>query len=121
MSKLSEALRGIGVFNTHNLLTRFGVKGKDIAVVYCPSPPGRMGIGRPDKTIVMSPSHKTDRGAHWTHNGCMAFSGKKTESMPKAIDWATDRYGIEKWVADPTDRSAKIPEYVLEAAKKAVK
>lgn len=118
MSKLQDQLREMRVFNTHGLLKHFALKGRDVAVVYHTAVPRQCSCNH---SVVYSPSHKTSPDAPWYNNGCKSFVGQKSESVPLAIAWATEKYGITEWVTCPTDRSAKIPAEVLEAAKKAAK
>lgn len=117
MSKLSEGLRAMGIFNTHELLKRFGVKGKDVAVSYCPPLPRMVQAAR---SYVYSPSHKTDEQAGWYDYGRKAFIGKQAESMPRALAWASELYEIDEWAPDPTSRGSKVPKYVADAARAAV-
>jgi hypothetical protein len=118
MSKLQDNLRFIGVFNAHILLSRFAEPGKDVACSYSPPEPRAC---RCATAHVWSPSHKTNPKGHWSDYGKMAFVGYKKESMPKAIAWATERYGVTKWVPDPTNRSTMIPEAAREAAIAAIR
>lgn len=88
--------------NTYDQLkeaVRLGVipKEKAVAVSYCPCPSGRMGMADFDKTRVWSPFFKTDPEAHWSDHGSKTFSGNRTRSLPRALEWATKEYGIEEW------------------------
>ena len=119
MSKLSDALRDMRVFSDHALLVRFGVRGKtDVCLIYYPAVPRSV---QPSKTSVYSPSHRTKPDAAWYNNGCKTFVGTLRVSMPKAMAWATERYGIERWVNSPFGRSSKVPKAVLDAARRAVR
>ncbi len=114
MSKTSEALRSCAIFNTHDILLRFGVKGKtDVAAIYYPAQ-ARMVLG--NRTSVYSPSHNTDPDSAWYDNKRKSFPGRIAESMPAAIAWASERYGITKWAACPTSKTTKIPVSVRKAA-----
>lgn len=116
MSQLADALRELNVFNEHNLVSRFGGP-RDVYVIYTPYEP-RIGGAYAQ---VISPHFKTEpTGGYWAHYGHKTFIGNKAESMPKAIEWATEHYGIAEWAPSPF-RGAKVPKHVLDAAKRAVK
>lgn len=121
MSLLSEKLRTHRIINVFDLLSRFGEKGKDICVTYSPRPSGRMGICGCNKSSVYSTSHKTDPHASWNDNGCKVFVGKRSESLPAAIQWATEKYGITEWVNNPCYGGGKVPAYVVQKAKQFLK
>jgi len=115
MSKTSEILREMKIYNSHELLVRFGEKRKtDICISYHPG----FGIFGP-AWQVYSPSHATDPKAHWHYLGQKSFSGR--DSLPDALKWAGEKYGIAEWAPDPTDPSTKIPKSVREKALAAVK
>jgi hypothetical protein len=118
MSKLEDQLRAIRVFNTHELLLRFGVPGRDVGLTYYP--PETRSV-RPNMTKVYSPTFKTNPKAHWSDYFCKVFIGNRAESMPEAQAWASEQYGITEWAPDPTSRGGKVPKYVVDAAKAAVK
>lgn len=120
MSKLAEQLMAHRIHNDHNLLRQFGDIGKNIAVSYRPGQEGRMGVAHCNKTVVHSPSFKTDPKSHWSDYGCMSFTGNRSESMPKALAWATETYGITEWVPSPFGGS-KLPKSVLDKAKEFLK
>lgn len=111
MSKLSETLRRMKIYNTHDLLIRYGEKGKtDISVSYSPAHsvfPGRYQ--------VYSPSHKTDPNGFWADYGRKSFSGNSKATLEKALVWATEKYGITEWAADPTG-GGKVPKIVRDRA-----
>lgn len=118
MSKLADQLNAHRIHNDHNLLSRFGVVGKtDVGVSYHRRPEGRMGVAQCNKTVVFSPSHKTDPSAHWTDYGCKSFIGNRVESFPKALAWASETYGIIEWDKSPFSSGGKLPKEVLDAAK----
>jgi len=113
MSKLADKLRKMGVYNTHDMLTHFRVRGiSPIACVYFQSETMRSG-----RSAVFSPFRKSDPDAPWYNYGKKTFVGKRAESMPKAIAWATEQYGIEEWAPCPFG-GAYIPKAVLAAAKR---
>lgn len=113
--KLAEQLRERKIFNEWMLLEKFGQPGKDVWIQYYPR---ESRWCMPAKTAIMSPSHKTDPTAPWYDNGCITFSGLRNESIPLAQKNAASLYGIAEWVPSPFGgASAKVPKYVLDAAK----
>lgn len=112
--KMIDKLREANIYNTHEILVKFGKpKINDIAISY--RPPDRMRVSG---TAVWSPSHKTDPAAPWYAYGNKFFSGRKTESLPAAKNWAIKKYGIDQWSACPTDRSTFIPNILREAVER---
>ena len=119
--KTADRFRSIKVFNTHELLLRFGEKGKtDVAVSYTAYEARSM---RGNATTIYSPSHKTDPNGAWYTYGHKSFVGNRAESLPEALAWASDRYGIplDDWVPDPTQRGSYVPRDVREKALAALK
>lgn len=119
--KTVDRLRSIKVVNTHELLLRFGVKGRtDVAVYFCPAQPH---LVRPALTCIYSPSHKTNPGGAWYDYGRKSFVGGRVKSLTEALAWASDRYGIplDDWVPDPTQRGSYVPRDVREKAFAALK
>lgn len=114
--KTIDVLRALKVYNTHELLLRFDATQKAVACQYCKS-----GGGYGHGTEVWSPRFATDPKAHWTHANRKLFTGKRSVSMPAAVAWATGKYGITEWAADPTDPNTKIPKVVRDAALAAVR
>jgi len=117
MSKLGQQLEALRIFNTHGILERFGERGTAVAVAYHPGESRRCEC---DKSIAFSPFFKTDPKAAWYDHGQKVFIGKRSESLPQALAWASETYGIREWTTCPTDVSAKIPKYILDRAKAAV-
>ena len=115
MSKLADKLRKMGVYNTHDMLTHFRVRGiSPIACVYFPSETMRSG-----RSAVFSPFRKTDPDAAWYDYGGKTFVGKRAASMPQALAWAEAQYGVREWAPSPF--GGYIPKAILDAAKKAAK
>jgi hypothetical protein len=112
-----DALRAIGVINTHDLLKRFGDLHKDVACHFH-GDSSREVCG--PRTNVYSPSRQTDPKAHYSNYGCKTFGGGFAESMPLALAWASKRYRIKSWVVDPTNRSCRVPIVVRERALTAI-
>lgn len=113
MSKLGDALKEFDIHNTYGLLLKFGIRGKDVAVIYHPYEPR----GFSAESVVESPTFKTDPKSHWSNHGRKAFVGNKKESFPKAVKWAEETYEIEGWKPCPLIRGTWVPAYVVEAAK----
>ena len=115
--KTIDALRAMKVYNTHELLLRFDATQMPVACQYVPA-----SLGNPvGGTQVWSPRFATDPKAHWTHATRKLFTGKRSVSMPAAVAWATTKYGITEWAADPTDPNTKISKAVRDAALAAVR
>lgn len=114
MSKLKDKLREHHIVNTYDLLVKFGVGGRDVACGFTGA--GDARSCRCAATQVWRPKHNTDPRAAWYNYGRKTFVGARAESLPQAIAWATERYGITEWVSDPTDKNTKIPREVLDAA-----
>jgi hypothetical protein len=99
MSKLSDALNALRVFNNHDLLMRFG-EARDVAVEYHPRDAGAGGPG----VSVFSPRFETHPGGFWYDRGREQFStfGRtRHEAIRKAKTWASKQYGIEHWAPSP--------------------
>lgn len=107
-----DRLRSLKLYNTHDLLVRFGDRGRDVAVFYYPGE----ARGLCYRAAVYSPSHRTDPHSAWYDQKQKTFSGPRRESVPAAIAWASARYGVEDWAVCPLDPSAKIPQYVRDRA-----
>jgi hypothetical protein len=115
MSQYQERLRAAGIINTWDILTKFAAEGLDVACDFSGKGPARSYECA--KTRVWRPKHKTDPNAAWYDYGRKTFVGTREESMPLALKWASEKYGITQWVPCPTDRNAKIPKEVLDALK----
>lgn len=117
-AELRKRLRAARIFNDYELLLRFAETCKAVGFAYhIPMPRS----AEPCKSLVFSPTHKTDPGAHWTDHGCKVFIGMLAESMPKAEAWASETYGVTEWSTSPFDRTTKIPTAALVAAREAMK
>ena len=114
--KPRDYLNNLGIYNDHRLLQLYGRKGQDVFVYYHPSDKMRSG-----RTLVSSPSHKTDPRAYWLDNGAKSFFGNRAESMPKALAWASETYQIDEWVPSPFGGGAKVPAYVMKVVKDKMK
>ena len=110
---LRELLRSHRVFNSHELLLRFGYK-TDVAVLFTAGMGGLASVANPKGARVFSPRFKTDPDAHWTHNGCKFFPGKKTMTVPAAKEWASKEYGIAEWTENPLSKDEWVPKSVID-------
>lgn len=113
---LKEHLYRCGVHNTHALLRQFGDSGRDIAISYQRAPYGRMGFATCNETRVWSPSFKTELNGPYYNHGAKTFIGNKADSMPLALAWAAEKYGIAEWASDPLNVNVKVPAYVRQRA-----
>ena len=52
--------------------------------------------------------------------GSKAFVGYRAESMPLALAWASERYGVTEWAPSPFG-GAQVPKEIRDAAERAVK
>ncbi|MEN6532199.1 MAG: hypothetical protein ABFD89_00955 [Bryobacteraceae bacterium] len=98
MSKTTELLRTIGVYNSHGFATK-GSPESEVHVDYFPSS-GGLGINR-SKTYIFRLGCKTNPDGPWYNYGDMAIGGIRAESLPLALAWATVRYGIKEWARTP--------------------
>jgi len=96
-TKLTKAeCNAVNVHNSYNLCE---LGGGTLYVGFC-SHASRAGI--PSGWKVVGLGFQTDPKAHWTDNGCKTFDGKKhSEAKQQAMDWASEKYGVEDWVRDP--------------------
>lgn len=118
MSKITDSLRAIGHYNTYGLLATFSDKGQDVGCSYSPPEPRAC---RGHTARVFSPSHQTDPGSAWYEHGMKTFVGRISESLPAAMAWASEKYGVREWVPCPFNRSARIPAIVRKRALAALK
>lgn len=119
MSKIGEDLGTyLRIHNAHQLLHKFGVRGRDIGISFHGADNSRGG--RSAHASVYSPTHKTDPSAHFMDYGCKKFVGSREETLPKAKKWALEKYGIDPddWVPDPSrsGRGSYVPKEVRQRA-----
>lgn len=102
MSKITDALRAIGVINTHDLLTQFATKKDGYAIDYHRHDGHGPGC---NKTAVWSPFEKTDPEGHWMNRGNKAFTGNRVEGRAEALAWICARTKTKPgdWVPSPID------------------
>lgn len=98
MSKFTESIRYIGVFNAHG----FAGHGNPF-ITYCPS---TTGLGsRYAQWAVIRPGYKTDPDGHWMDYGNKVFpvacTAAKELQLDAAKEWAAARYGIKEWAKTP--------------------
>lgn len=103
------------IINTHDQLTaavEAGVitKRQAIAVSYDARPEGRMGMAQGDKASVWSPYFDTDPQAAWYNYKKKTFVGNRSESVPKALEWAAAIAGVTQWSGNR--QRCKVPAIV---------
>lgn len=95
---LREKLR---VFNSHNFCS---AGGGFVWVCYTPQTTGR-GYRAASWQVVRIDGKPTNPGGPWYDNGWKTFSvyGREYRELRRveAIAWATEKFGIAKWVRDP--------------------
>lgn len=120
MSKLADQLRGLKVFNNHELLRRFG-RGLDVVIEYHRPAPGRLGWCDTHKSTVWSvsrnPRLESPKRA-LSVAGEKEFHGVRRESLPAALAWARNEFGHD-YVASPF--GGYIPQHTRHHAEMAVK
>jgi hypothetical protein len=110
MAKIVDQLRALKIYNTHNLLTAFAAKGRDVAITFTPHSRQTMttfGVR------LMCPRGVFKNVPH--------FSSGMIEGREQAKAYCAERFGITEWVACPTERTTLIPREVKEAALTAIK
>lgn len=111
---LIAGLKRLNIHNPHNLLSRFGDREKDVAVVFIAAQPRFI---RASGTRVFSPFFDTDPQAAWYDYKQKSFVGNMAESLPAAKAWAEEQYGITEWSLYPGERGMYVPKRVLDLAK----
>lgn len=98
MSKLTEQLRTIRIFNAHD----FAGYG-NVYISYCPQLLGRGG--RSAHWGVYRAGYQTDRNAPWYDYGNKVFTvwGRqdKAAKLEEAKAWASKKYKIKEWAKTP--------------------
>ena len=105
-SKFVQALREHRLFNTHDLLVKFGVRGEtDVGLLYCPPDPRRCSPAMTE--VYFAGTQATKR-----------FYGKRDVSMPEAEKWVfVFCPQVKQLVNSPFGAlSERIPVSVLQAA-----
>ncbi len=88
------------IINTYDQLNRAVKDGvispnQAVAISYSPY---EARSGRCSGSQVWSPFFKTNpEGAAWYEYGKKSFHGNRASSMPAAMLWATEKYGIVNW------------------------
>lgn len=121
MSKITDRLSRIGVFNDFGFCYESGAVNSKYAVVR-PEPPKIEGLpevvpfisytpaetGRGYKSANWQIARKnfiTDKEAHWRDYGKKTFSvyrrEEKAAQLEAALAWASERYGVTEWVKTP--------------------
>lgn len=104
MSKLTEELRQIRVFNDHGF---FNDGGDRVYIGYAPATTGlgsRAGYWSVHR-FIDGQEIKTDPDAHWRDYGHKTFSAygnkKRADALAEAQAWAGERFGITEWTRSP--------------------
>jgi hypothetical protein len=107
MSKTTDMLRSVGVFNDHGFFDGDGVRGT-VWITYV-SDRGRGGVGC--YASMQRKGHKTDPNGPWYHHGNKALRSFRTprpantteraHCIALAQEWASERYGITEWARTP--------------------
>lgn len=101
MSKLTEELRTVGVFNSHGFYN--GQEPRGQVFIGYRTEDGRSPFS--SRWLVYRIGFKTDPGAHWSDNGNRSFiphgRHSRKEALAEAQAWAGKRYGIGEWKRDP--------------------
>lgn len=99
MSKPTEQLRSLGVFNSYEFAGQTG----QVWIEYYPAESGR--AARYGRYVVHRRGYKTDPKAHWLDHGDKTFpscsKGERPERFKAAMAWASNRYGIKEWARTP--------------------
>jgi hypothetical protein len=127
MSKPSDALRAIGIFNSHGVLTAYAdATGAEmpVAILYQPQEAGRFFSCA--TWVVIRPGFQTDPKSHWSNHGTKTFTVyvPKTDKAPKleeAKAWVLERYGVKDFVSIPGMPGGKFPPEVATWLKKRLK
>lgn len=76
----------------------------------------------PSSWRVHRPGTKTDPDGPWYNHGSKTFTGKKNSAaLQKAMDWASEKYGISGWVKIPGFGGDYFPAESVDAIKAAKK
>ena len=117
MSKLTDALHELGIFNNRGMLMQFGTDG-DVAIQYHRPTDGRAGWGESKHTLVWSvrPTKSLKKSREFgSQSWSRKFFGKSAESFPVARQWAEETFETE---FDKSPFGGLLPVRVIEAAKK---
>ena len=98
MSKLTEQLRSLGIYNPH-IFAGIG----NVLIHYTPADNGRGGSAA--KWVVARPGFATDPKASWYDYGNKTFvvigRENKNVKLDEAKRWASAKYGIKDWARTP--------------------
>ncbi len=113
---MQEALRALGVFNNHNLISKFSENKRGVWIEYRTAQ--ARGIFSAS-WAVCSPFRVVDPDAHWLANGAKRIREGNRFQPEAAIVWASQYSGCGEWSRSPF--GGWVPTAVLEAAKAAVR
>lgn len=102
MSKLTDDIRELGVYNSHEFYNGNAPEGQ--VYISWRGSDGRSPIGY--DWIVHRVGYKTDPGGAWYNYDNKVFAGYggregKAKALAEAQEWAGKRYGITEWKRDP--------------------
>jgi hypothetical protein len=114
MSKFSDHLRAVRVFNNFDMLKRFGTAG-DVAIEYIRPAAGRLGWCEVRRTSVWSPYPHAQLSIEGIKkHGEKQFFGNRAHSLPTALAWARKTFGGE-YV--PSPHGGYLPKHVVDKAR----
>ncbi len=120
MSKLSNQLRELKIYNNHGLLTKFGGPD-DVAIEYHRPADGRLGWTDTAHTSVWSirENAKLGKPRRSIHSGGeKQFLGLRRETYQLAINWAMETFGHDY---SPSPFGGHIPRHILAKAQSLAK
>lgn len=104
MSKLTDQLREIRIFNDHGF---FNDGGTQVYISYSPAERGRAYKSACWQVhrFVNGREVQTDPDGHWRDYGRKTFSAYRREDKAPALEraqaWCAERYGITEWARSP--------------------
>lgn len=106
MSKLTDMLRSVKVYNAHEFYNGAEPSGQ-VYIVYTPATYGLAALS-PHWTVlwvghVTGPLGEYRPYNHrvWVTGGRGSFADRKAAALAVVQQWATERYGITDWKRDP--------------------
>lgn len=120
MSKLTDQLSAIKVYNNWELLARFG-GAQDVTYEYSRASSGLAGIGETTGVTVWSPraNPKLEPPRRLERFYSKVFHGKRSRSWPEAEAWLAVEFPGVEFVTSPF--GGRVPKRVLDKAKAATK
>lgn len=129
MSKITDELRRLGIFNDHGFCYESGpvneiysivrpeppmIEGLPAVIPFVSYVPAETGRGYRSPCWRVTRGHfVTDKSAHWSDNGKKTFTvhrrEEKAEQLAAALAWASECYGIVEWAKTPFGAYAPKP------------